>query len=174
MVPALTLLTLVVWERRWRELLRWELYAGLAIQAALIFTWVWFVYAGPDGAAHLKVFFWNNLAGRFAHVDAPDALQYAAAHRNSPGKYLIELPVYLWPWVLPVIAAVRAAWQRGAPPGKRGSPSSVRIATFVPTLAVLSLAATARNIYLAPALPGIALLLGWWAQGLRVEHDTMG
>jgi hypothetical protein len=36
-------------------------------------------------------------------------------------------------------------------------------ATFVPTLAVLSVAATARNIYLAPALPGLALLLGWWA-----------
>jgi hypothetical protein len=29
-------------------------------------------------------------------------------------------------------------------------------------LGVLSFAATARNIYLAPALPGAALLLGWW------------
>ena len=34
------------------------------------------------------------------------------------------------------------------------------------TLAVLSVAATARNIYLAPALPGAALLLGWWVNDL--------
>src|SRR5580693_6226233 len=55
MVPALTLMTLIVWEKRWRELLRWELYLGLIVQAAMIGTWVWFVYAGPDGPAHLKV-----------------------------------------------------------------------------------------------------------------------
>jgi 4-amino-4-deoxy-L-arabinose transferase-like glycosyltransferase len=171
MVPVLTLLALVVWERRWRELLRWELYVGAGLQGALILCWVSFVYAGPDGPARLKVFFWNNLAGRFAHVDAPDALQYAAAHRNTPGKYLLELPVYLWPWTLLVIAAARRAWrQRHTPPGV---PRLVRfaVATFAPTLAVLSVAATARNIYLAPALPGVALLLGWWTQELVRTHD---
>ena len=163
MVPVLALLALVVWEKRWRELLRWELYAGLALQAVLILTWVAFVYRGPDGVAHLKVFFWNNLVGRFAKVDAPAELQYAGAHRNSPGKYLLELPVYLWPWTLLVAAAAFRAYQtRGAPADER---RLVRFAfaTFVPTLLVLSVAATARNIYLAPALPGLALLLGWWA-----------
>ena len=49
MVPVLVLGTLALWERRWRELRRWELYAGLALQAALILTWVWFVYTGPEG-----------------------------------------------------------------------------------------------------------------------------
>jgi 4-amino-4-deoxy-L-arabinose transferase-like glycosyltransferase len=90
MVPALAILTLSIWERRWRELLRWELYVGLLIQAALILTWVWFVYRGDDGLEHLKVFFWNNLVGRFAAVDAPPDLQYAAAHRNTPGKYPMD------------------------------------------------------------------------------------
>src|SRR6202166_209474 len=106
MVPALTFITLVAWEKRWRELWRWELYVGLVLQAALILTWVWAVYVGPDGPAHLKVFFWNNLVGRFAQVDAPEELQYTAGHRNSPGKYLIELPAYLFPWTLLVLAAV--------------------------------------------------------------------
>ena len=164
MVPVLTIAALVVWERRWRELLRWELYAGVALQALLILTWVWFVYAGRDGPAHLKVFFWNNLVGRFAKVDAPDALQYAGAHQNSPGKYLIELPAYLWPWTLLVMAAVRRAIQARSMPEKEFRLVRFAIATFVPTLAVLSLAATARNIYLAPAFPGLALLLGWWAR----------
>ena len=44
---------------------------GLLLQAAIILTWVWFVYRGADGAQHLKIFFWNNLVGRFTAVDAP-------------------------------------------------------------------------------------------------------
>ena len=166
MTPALAFFTLVVWERRWRELLRFELNIGLGLQAIIILTWVGFTYWGPDGPAHLKVFFWNNLAGRFAHVEAPDALQYAAAHRNTPAKYLIELPIYVWPWTLLCGAAVRRAWQRRSLPADQRRPVRFAAATFVPTLAMLSMAATARNIYLAPALPGAALLLGWWLNDL--------
>jgi 4-amino-4-deoxy-L-arabinose transferase len=171
MVPALALLTLAIWERRWRELLRWELYIGLLLQAAVILTWVWFVYAGPDGAAHLKVFFWNNVVGRFTRVDAPPELQYATAHRNFPGKYLLELPLYLWPWTLLVIAAARRAWQQRGASLDDSRPVRFALAATLPPLAVLSLAATARNIYLAPALPGVALLLGWWAQQVSRSPD---
>ncbi|MGC1521883.1 MAG: glycosyltransferase family 39 protein [Steroidobacteraceae bacterium] len=163
MVPVLTLLTLIVWEKRWRELLRWELYLGLILQAAMIGVWVWFVYVGPDGPAHLKVFFWNNLVGRFTHVDAPQDLQYAAAHRNSPGKYLIELPLYLCPWTLLAAAALRRAWANRRVSFDAHRPVRFALAASLPPLALLSLAATARNVYLAPALPGMALLLAWWA-----------
>lgn len=171
MVPALALLTLAIWERRFKELSRWELYAGLAIQAAVILSWVWSVYQGPDGPANLKVFFWNNLAGRFAHVEAPQAIQYAAAHRNTPGKYFIELPMYLLPWTLLAAAAARRAWL-----ARRAPPATLRavrfaLATALPSLALLSVAATARNIYLAPALPGFALLLGWWAEETLAVRD---
>jgi 4-amino-4-deoxy-L-arabinose transferase-like glycosyltransferase len=169
MVPALTLMTLIVWEKRWRELLRWELYLGLILQAAMIGAWVWSVYAGPDGPAHLKVFFWNNLVGRFTHVDAPEELQYAAAHRNSPGKYLIELPLYLWPWTLLAVAALRRALLQRQLSFDAYRPVRFALAASLPPLALLSLAATARNVYLAPALPGIALLLAWWA-GVCLEQ----
>jgi 4-amino-4-deoxy-L-arabinose transferase-like glycosyltransferase len=162
-VPAFALVALAAWERRWRELFRWELYAGLVLQAAIILGWIWSVYAGPDGSAHLKVFFWNNLVGRFTRIDAPNELQYATAHRNFPGKYLIELPLYLAPWTLLIIAALRRAWlQRKTAVDAR--PVRFALAASVPSLAVLSAAATARNIYFAPALPGAALLLAWWAR----------
>jgi 4-amino-4-deoxy-L-arabinose transferase-like glycosyltransferase len=170
-VPATAILTLAIWEKRWRELLRWELYAGLALQAAMIFTWIWFVYAGPDGTAHLKVFFWNNLVGRFTRVDAPSALQYAAAHRNFPGKYLIELPLYLFPWTLLVGAALRRAWQRRGIAFDEYRPVRFALAASLPALAILSLAATARNVYVAPALPGVALLLAWWSQDIAAGAD---
>ena len=171
MVPTLTFAALVTWERRWRELLRWELYVGLLLQAALILGWVWTVHAGPDGPLRLKIFFWNNLVGRFAHVDAPQDLQYATGHRNTPGKYFIELPLYLCPWTLLVAAAVRQAWRQRTLPQDRQRTSRFAIAAFVPALCVLSVAATARNIYLAPALPAVALLLGGWAAALTESGD---
>jgi 4-amino-4-deoxy-L-arabinose transferase-like glycosyltransferase len=172
MVPAFAILTLSIWERRWRELIRWELYFGLLVQAALILTWVWFVYRGDDGLEHLKVFFWNNLVGRFAAVDAPPELQYAAAHRNSPGKYLIELPMYLFPWTLLVIAAARRAWRQRRASLHENRAVRFALAASLPPLLILSLAATARNIYLAPALPGFALLVGWWAREILPGPDT--
>jgi 4-amino-4-deoxy-L-arabinose transferase-like glycosyltransferase len=171
MVPATTLVSLAIWEKRWRELLRWELYLGLVLQAAMILTWVWFVYMGNDGPAHLKVFFWNNLVGRFTHVDAPNELQYAAAHRNSPGKYLIELPLYLATWTLLVAAAGRRAWLRRKASFNDFRPVRFALAASVPSLLILSMAATARNIYLAPALPGVALLLAWWTREMVKGPD---
>jgi 4-amino-4-deoxy-L-arabinose transferase-like glycosyltransferase len=171
MVPVLTLLTLIIWEKRWRELLRFELYAGVLIQAAVILTWVWYVYQEPHGLENLKVFFWNNLAGRFAHVNAPQEFQYATAHRNTPGKYLIELPLYLWPWTLLVAAALRRAWLARRAPAESLRAVRFALATALPSLILLSFAATARNIYLAPALPGFALLLGWWGQETLTAHD---
>ncbi len=171
MVPALALLTLILWERRWRELLRWELYAGLLLQAAAILTWVWFVYAGTDGAAHLKIFFWNNLVGRFVSVDAPAELQYAAAHRNTPGKYLLELPLYLWPWTFLAAVAARRAWIKRKTTFGHFRIVRFALAVSLPPLLVLSVAATARNIYFAPALPGFALLLAWWAREIRSDAD---
>jgi 4-amino-4-deoxy-L-arabinose transferase-like glycosyltransferase len=171
MVPALAILTLSVWERRWRELLRWELHAGLLLQAAIVLTWVWFVYRGDDGPQHLKVFFWNNLVGRFAAVEAPPDLQYAAAHRNSPGKYLLELPLYLFPWTLLGLAALRRAWRRRRASWHDNRALRFAAAASLPSLAVLSVAATARNVYFAPALPGIALLIASWAREILPGPD---
>jgi 4-amino-4-deoxy-L-arabinose transferase-like glycosyltransferase len=171
MVPALGLVTLAVWEKRWRELLRWELYLGLVLQAAMILTWVWFVYVGRDGLAHLKVFFWNNLVGRFTRIDAPNELQYASGHRNSPGKYLIELPLYLAPWTLSIVTAARGAWRQRKTSFEDYRPVRFALAASLPPLAVLSMAATARNIYFAPALPGVAVLLAWWAREIAVRPD---
>jgi 4-amino-4-deoxy-L-arabinose transferase-like glycosyltransferase len=171
MVPALAILALSIWEKRWRELFRWELYIGLLIQAVLILSWVWLVYVGDNGAEHLKVFFWNNLVGRFTAVNAPAQLQYATAHRNSPGKYFIELPLYLFPWTLLAIAAARRAWRQRRNSDHDNRAVRFALAASLPSVLLLSVAATARNIYLAPALPGAALLVAWWAREILPGPD---
>jgi 4-amino-4-deoxy-L-arabinose transferase-like glycosyltransferase len=99
---------------------------------------------------------------------------------NSPGKYLIELPMYLFPWTFAALAAARRALLSGAfmrragdRTGNLADPRAVRFAVsaFLPALLLLSLAATARNVYLAPALPGVALLIAWWGDGVIRAAD---
>lgn len=159
LVPALALLTLIVWERRWSELRRPELYAGLLLQVIVIAPWIVAVARSPDGAEALRILFWYNLAGRFAHVAAPAAYSYSAGHPNSAGKYFIELPVYLLPWTALAGAAAWRARKRLRPSDPRGTASRFAIAACLPFLLLLSVAATARDIYAAPALLGVSLLV---------------
>jgi 4-amino-4-deoxy-L-arabinose transferase-like glycosyltransferase len=163
LVPALALLTLIAWERRWSELRRWELYAGFALQALLIGPWLFAVARSAHGADALRALFWHNVVGRFTRVAATAQLDYTTGHRNFPGKYLLELPLYLLPWTLIVAAALVRGWQRAREPGPAGTPWRFALASSVPFLALLSLAATARDIYAAPAMLGFGLLSGLWA-----------
>jgi 4-amino-4-deoxy-L-arabinose transferase-like glycosyltransferase len=173
LVPALALLSLIVWERRWSELRRWELYAGLILQALIIGPWLVAVAGGAQGAEALRVLFWHNLIGRFTPVAAPPSLDYTRGHRNSPGKYLLELPVYLLPWTLPAAAALRRAWSEARVPGPGRTAWRFALVASVPFLVLLSFAATARDIYAAPALLGFALLTGLWAGGVQSAPDRL-
>lgn len=159
LVPGLALLTLIAWERRWSELRRPELYAGFILQALVIGPWILAVAHTAHGAESLRVLFWYNLAGRFTHIAAPAAYRYAAGHHNSPGKYFIELPVYLLPWTALAATAAWHARKRLSPHDPRGTPWRFAIAASLPLLILLSLAATARDIYAAPALLGAGLLI---------------
>jgi 4-amino-4-deoxy-L-arabinose transferase len=164
LVPGLALATVIAWERRWSELRRWELYAGLVLQVLLIGPWVLTVAYTPMGAQALRALFWNNIMGRFTHVAAPPALDYTSGHHNWAGKYLLELPIYLLPWTLIAVAAlVRAGTElRGA--STAASAWRFALAACIPFLVLLSVAATARDVYAAPALIGFGLLAGLWLQ----------
>ena len=164
LVPGLAFVGLIVWERRWAELRRWELYAGFLLQVLIIGPWLWQVAQARDGAAALRTLFWNNLAGRFTHIDAPAALDYTSGHPNRPGKYFIELPLYLLPWTLIAAAALRRAWRGCRARGVRGTAWRFALLASLPFLVLLSLAATARDIYAAPALLGFALLAALWLE----------
>jgi 4-amino-4-deoxy-L-arabinose transferase-like glycosyltransferase len=168
LVPSVALITLIVWERRWSELRRWELYVGFLAQAILIGPWIYAVSRTAHGADAFSALFWHNIVGRFTKVAAPAALDYTTGHKNSPGKYLIELPVYLLPWTLLAAAAVRRAWDRVRAPGDRGTHWRFVVSAIVPFLILLSVAATARDIYVAPVLPGFGLLIALWLSELVV------
>jgi 4-amino-4-deoxy-L-arabinose transferase-like glycosyltransferase len=174
MAPALALGALIVWERRWSELARWELYAGFILQGLVIGPWIWAVTRSPHGADALLALFWHNVVGRFTKISAPAALDYSTGHKNTLGKYFLELPVYLLPWTFLVAAALRRAWGRIGVPGIVGTPWRFALAASLPFLLVLSFAATARDIYSAPALLGVGLLVALWiteAERLPTRFD---
>lgn len=163
LAPALALASLIAWERRWSELRRWELYAGVALEAAIIGPWLLAVARTAHGTEALRALFWNNVVGRFTHVAGPAALDYTRGHRNAPGKYLLELPLYLLPWTLIVAAALARAWRRVRESGPHATAWRFALCASLPFLVLLSLAATARDIYAAPALLGFAALAGLWS-----------
>jgi len=169
LVPALALISLIVWERRWPELRRWELYAGAVLQLLTIGPWIIAVAASPDGPESLRVFLWDNVVGRFTQVASAPGHNYAQGHLNWWGKYLFELPLYLLPWT--VLAA--AALKRARTETRATVAATARVAwrfavsASLPFLALLSLAATARDVYAAPAILGFALLIALWANTLR-------
>jgi 4-amino-4-deoxy-L-arabinose transferase-like glycosyltransferase len=166
-VPGLALLAFVAWERRWRELLAWELWAGLALQAAAVVPWVLAVAAEPDGARYLRIFFVDNLLGRFTPIEGVD---YTEAHRGWLGKYLVEMPIYLLPWTFAMAAAVAAAWRGVQATIAAGDEAASRergawrfaVAAVVPALVLLSASTTMRDVYAGVLMPGFALLGGLW------------
>ncbi|HUK12384.1 MAG TPA: hypothetical protein VLW17_03700, partial [Thermoanaerobaculaceae bacterium] len=168
-VPALAWLTLVAWERRWRELAAWELWAGVALQAALVLPWVAAVAAEPAGATYLRIFFRDNLLGRFTPVEG---VGYTQSHRGWPGMYLAELPVYVFPWLFVAAAALAAAWRASRETGERAGEdaavSRFALGAIVPPLLLLSASTTMRDIYAGVLMPGIALAGGVWFARARL------
>ena len=135
--------------------------------ADTIGPWILAVERMPRGTENLRALFWNNLAGRFAKISTPEALDYTRGHKNWPGRYLVELPLSLLPWTLLVVAALRRAWDRVRANGPTSTAWRFAVAACLPLLSLLSLSATARDVYAAPLFPGIGLLVALWATERR-------
>lgn len=160
--PALTLFVMLLWERRWLELMRWQLWIGLVLQIVGIGLWLIQVLSLPEGPHAIAVLFWNNLAGRFTDIGASGALDYASGHPNWLGKYWLELPYYLFPWTILVGAALVRSWTAVRVKDADATPWRFALASSLPFLLLLSAATTARGIYAAPALLGLSVLVGIW------------
>ncbi|HEY4367737.1 MAG TPA: glycosyltransferase family 39 protein [Steroidobacteraceae bacterium] len=174
LVPATAFAVLIVWEKRYRELLRWELYVGLVLQTAIVAPWLLSLAARPDGADLLQNALWFNIAGRMVRLSghAASIPQYADSHRNSFGKYFIEAPFYIMPWVFLAVAATRRGWQALRDSTTHAGAWRFTIAATLPSVLVLSLAATARGIYAAPSLIGVALAIALWYEKAAVTPDA--
>ena len=162
LVPVLAFLCVIVWERRWRELWRWEFYLPALLPLTCIVLWVLAVAAQADGAQSLRILFWNNLVGRAMPVAAAAQFNYSSGHQNVFGRYLVELPLDLLPWTVLALCALKAAWCGARAAGPRRAAWRFALCAALPGLLVLSLASTARSIYAVPCMIGFVLLIGLW------------
>ncbi len=169
LVPVLAFLCFIAWERRWRELLRWEFWLGALLPLACISAWVLSVAARPDGAQALRILFWNNLVGRVLPVAAEARYDYTGGHPNWPGRYFAELPLYLLPWTALALYALRAAWRGAREPGAHRAAWRFALCAALPGLLLLSFAATGRSIYAAPCMIGFVLLIALWMADSAAE-----
>jgi len=173
LVPVTAFIVLVVWEKRCRELLRWELYAGIILQVLIVAPWLAALARSANGTELLSSALWLNLAGRLTRLGghATHLPQYADAHRNWFGKYFSEGPFYVLPWTFLVMAAMRRGWFELRTNSPNAAAWRFAIAATLPGLVLLSFAATARGIYAAPSLIGIALAIGLWSEKAGAVPD---
>lgn len=157
LVPVSALAVYLAFERRLRDLLRPAACLPLLGSLALFLLWARNVAADAGGQDSLRALFWDNLVGRFAaYADSRDVVQ-ALGHPNWPGKYLVELPLYLLPWT-PLLPGAVVVWWRDVPLRKAVSaPVRFALCACLPALFLMSIASTARGVYAAPLVPGIAL-----------------
>jgi len=169
LVPICAVLSLMALERNWSALRSWEFWLPAVIPVGAILWWVAAAFRTRDGAHNLSMLLWSNVAGRFLRLDSVEGGAYSQGHANYPGKYLVELPFYLAPWIFLFAAALRRAWRRAREPS--GSAWRFAAATCLVPVLALSFASTGRGIYVAPALPACALLIGLWYAERSTDTD---
>jgi len=118
------------------------------------------VASEPNGAEHLRVFLLDNTLGRFLPIETVE--QYSLGHRNRPGKYLQELPLYLLPWTFAGVGALRFAVGQIRRREHYAAYAKFLLCSIAPSMLFLSLSKTGRDVYFAPVLLGFSALIALW------------
>jgi len=171
LVPGCAFLTVIVLERRWRELVCRELWLGGVVIAAIVSAWLFWVAMSPGGEQSLRVLLWYNLLGRFVKLEAAEHLVYVTGHQNTPIEYFFSLPVFLLPWTPLVIAALLKAPDALRQFGSAATTWRIGVGAIVLPLILLALSATGRDVYYGPVALGFATLAGLWVGAVGHEDD---
>ena len=145
MVIALTILALVVWERRarWLRTLGWSW--GLILFAGVTLPWALAITVATDGA------FWGMAVGGDL---APKLIGGQEGHGAPPGYYAVLSPLLLFPAGLLLPAALVAGWRRRTEPGVRFA-----LCWAIPSALVFELVPTKLPHYTLPLYGALAWLM---------------
>lgn len=161
--PVLVLVAAAAWpaDRRARlagvvRLLVSLALVGVPVLAALALPWA-VALLREGGWPMLRECLVGNTIGRFFATAAGEAY----GHREPSWYYLPAGAVSLLPWTLALPAVAR---RQLAAPGERAG--RLLFGCFVAGTVILSLAASKRSLYLVPLMPGLAVSIGLWLDGL--------
>ncbi|CAI8991458.1 Undecaprenyl phosphate-alpha-4-amino-4-deoxy-L-arabinose arabinosyl transferase 2 [Pseudomonas sp. IT-P100] len=155
LLPVLIALPWMIWQRRWRELLR---YGAVAIAVAIAVSLPWALAVHAQEPDYWRFFFWHEHIRRFAGDDAQ--------HDAPWWFYLPMLVAFSLPWAALLPSALKQAWQtRG-----QASIGFLLLWLLMPML-FFSLSNGKLPTYILPCLLPLALLLGnALADRLRLEQ----
>lgn len=163
-LPALTLISLMVARRDWWMIAAAKLPIGIPLFLLITTPWFFLVSQATDGK-WLKDFLYIHHFQRYTA---------GAGHRQPFYYYLTTLPVDLLPWTLFVAPALFAYWQY-----RRIWHEPVPlffVLWFLTVFLFFSASDTKRELYLLPLLPTLALLLGNYFNDLasgRIQESSL-
>jgi len=148
LLSALTIVTLVAFERDWRWLSKLKAARGLALAALIVLPWIVLITWKSHGA-FLQQAVGKDMLGKVASGEE--------SHGLPPGFYMLTYSLFMWPFGLIAVGAGLQALNR-----LRDDPRlRFCIAWYIPFWLVFELIPTKLPHYVLPAYPGLALLIGW-------------
>jgi 4-amino-4-deoxy-L-arabinose transferase-like glycosyltransferase len=155
LLPVLCALAYVIVSKRWRDLLRMELLAGLLILLCVALPWFVAMYSRHGQPFTDRLLFHDMFKRAFTHV-----------HDTNEGDdvsfryYVWQLGYATFPWT-GLAPAGLLWWLRRRERDDRQHDASVLLAMwFVFAFALFSLMLTKFHHYILPALPPVAMLTG--------------
>lgn len=147
-ICALTILTLCLWDRDGRWLLRTRPLAGIALALAIALPWGIAIWIQSHGAFFTQSV-GNDFAGKLAGGQE--------SHGALPGYYLALVSAALWPATLFLIPAIAFAIARRDAPAVR-----FLIAWAASVWVVAEIIPTKLPHYVLPAYPALTVLMALW------------
>jgi len=150
-IPAVALIVFLALERRLSDLKALMLPAGAGIVLAIVLPWYVAIYA-QHGWDYIRFFFVDENLGRYATALTLD---------RSPFFFLFALfGDLLLPWAPLLVIPIATAWRRG-PAGDAGAAMRRLLWCWIATTVVIfSISASKEDLYILPAIPAAAVLIG--------------
>ena len=169
LVMALTLVTLGIWDRKWRWMRSLGFGWGLILCLAICGPWAVAITITTDGG------FWRGAVGH--DLATKFSAGGSEGHFMWPGYHTLLLPLTVFPMAWLLGGAVQTAIQR-----RNEAAIRYAIAWFVPTFLFFELLPTKLPHYTLPALGGLAwlaavsmdLVLKRWAKWLNLALGALG
>lgn len=148
LLSALTILSLLAFEREARWLARLKPLRGLALLVLIVAPWLVLITL-KSGAS-----FWH---GSVTNDLLEKAVPGGAPHWGPPGYYALTYSLYMWPFGLIALGAELLAIGRA----RQDYRLRFCLAWYVPFWLLFELIPTKLPHYVMPAYPGLILLIGW-------------
>ncbi|OPY76198.1 MAG: Undecaprenyl phosphate-alpha-4-amino-4-deoxy-L-arabinose arabinosyl transferase [Syntrophorhabdus sp. PtaU1.Bin058] len=161
-IPGLSILAFLCFERNLKEILRMRLWLGILIFLGMTLPWFMALWR-QAGAEYFKIFFLHNHLQRFLPASMAGQISGAASGHHHPFYYYVtEFPGGFLPWSILLIPVLFHAFSRTGLPSDPGSPQAkgrlFAKCWFLAGIIFLSVASTKRTLYLMPIFAPISLL----------------